>query len=213
MGEFEEQYWQRADASGAERIAARYRRRADAFGAKVDAVREGQWGNRSPCEKWTAADVVQHIVDMHGVMLTPLGRSLSAAPAVADDPAAAFRAARADVEAVLADPALYGQECDTPSGRLTALQHIDQVVSQDLPLHGWDLAKATGQDDTIDPADVEEALSGVGAIPEETMRMLRTPGAFGPGVEVFGPEVKVGADAPPQDRLLGFIGRDPRWRP
>ncbi|WUI03348.1 TIGR03086 family metal-binding protein [Spirillospora sp. NBC_00431] len=200
MGEFEE-------------IVRRYRRRADAFGAKVAAVRDDQWGDPSPCEKWTAADVVQHIVDMHGVMLRPLGRALSAAPSVADDPVAAFRAARADVEAVLADPALYGQECDTPSGRLTVLRHIDQVVSRDLPLHGWDLAKATGQDATIDPADVEESFAGVEAIPEETMRMLRTPGAFGPGVEVFGPEVKVGPDASPQDRLLGFIGRDPRWRP
>ncbi|TDD33538.1 TIGR03086 family protein [Actinomadura sp. KC06] len=213
MSEFEEQYRRRADASGAEEIAERYRRRADAFGAKVAAVRGDQWGNRSPCEKWTARDVVQHIVDMHEVMLTPLGRRLSAAPGVAEDPAAAFGAARADVEAVLADPALSGQECDTPSGRLTALQHIDQVVSRDLPLHGWDLAKATGQDDTIDPADVEEASSSMDAIPEETLRMLRTPGAFGPGVEVFGPEVKVGPDASAQDRLLAFIGRDPRWRP
>ncbi|TDB73891.1 TIGR03086 family protein [Actinomadura sp. KC216] len=213
MSEFEERYRQRADAAGAAEIAGRYRRRADAFGAKVAAVRDDQWGNPSPCEKWTARDVVQHIVDMHEVMLRPLGRGLSPAPGVAEDPGAAFRAARADVEAVLADPALSARECDTPSGRLTALQHIDQVVSQDLPLHGWDLARATGQDDTIDPADVEAALSGVTAIPAETMRKLRTPGAFGPGVEVFGPEVEVGPDASAQDRLLGFIGRDPRWRP
>lgn len=194
-------------------IAERYRRRADAFDAKVAAVRPDQWADPSPCEKWTARDVVQHIVDMHEVMLTPLGRALSAAPSVAADPVAAFRAARTDVEAVLADPALAGRECDTPSGRMTALQHIDRVVSQDLPMHGWDLAKATGQDDTIDPADVEHALSGMRAIPAEMMEQYRTPGAFGPGVEVFGPEVKVDQDAPAQDRLLGLIGRDPRWRP
>jgi hypothetical protein len=39
----------------------------------------------------------------------------------------------------------------------------------------------------------------------------RTPGAFGPGVEVFGPEFEVPEDAPLQDRLLGLIGRDPGW--
>jgi hypothetical protein len=51
--------------------------------------------------------------------------------------------------------------------------------------------------------------SATTAIPAEVMERFRTPGAFGPGVEVFGPEVKVPEDAPLQDRLLGLIGRDP----
>ncbi|WP_302060791.1 hypothetical protein [Streptomyces sp. A3M-1-3] len=42
------------------------------------------------------------------------------------------------------------------------------------------------------------------------MDMMRTPDAFGPGVKVFGPEVVVPENAPPQDRLLGMTGRDPR---
>ncbi|RFS85079.1 TIGR03086 family protein [Actinomadura spongiicola] len=193
--------------------AESYRRRADAFDAKVAAVRPDQWADPSPCEKWTARDVVRHIVDMHEVMLRPLGRALSAAPSVDADPLAAFRAARADIEAVLDDPALAGQESDTPSGRLSTLDHIDQVVSRDLPLHGWDLARATGQDDTIDPVDVAAFWSDMQGIPDEVMERLRTPGAFGPGVEVFGARVEVDEDAPTQDRLLGFIGRDPRWRP
>ncbi len=45
------------------------------------------------------------------------------------------------------------------------------------------------------------------------MEKYRTPGAFGPGVEVYRPEVKVPQDAPLQDRLLGLIGRDPNWTP
>jgi hypothetical protein len=98
----------------------------------------------------------------------------------------------------------------TPNGPMTAEQHIDQVVSEDLPLHGWDLARATGQDDTIDPEDVERIWSGTRALPAELLEKLRTPGAYGPGVKVFGPEVKVPEHAPMQDRLLGLIGRDPR---
>ncbi|RJL33175.1 TIGR03086 family metal-binding protein [Bailinhaonella thermotolerans] len=194
-------------------ITDRYRRRADEFERKIAAVRPDQWSNPSPCARWTARDVVGHIIDMHAAMLRPLGRELSPAPSLDDDPLAAFRAARADVQAVLDDPALATRECDTPSGRVTAERHIDQVVSEDLPLHGWDLARATSQDDTIDPEDVERAWAAMRALPADLMEKFRTPGAFGPDVEVFGPEVKVAEDASPQDRLLAFIGRDPAWRP
>jgi len=192
-------------------IADRYRRHADAFEAKVAAVRPDQWSNRSPCRAWDARGVVGHIVDMHGFMLRPVGRGLSPAPSVAEDPLAALRAARADVEAVLDDPALVDTECDTPGGHMTVGGQIDRVISDDLVLHGWDLARATGQDDTMDPDDVDRMWSATSAVPAEVMEQMRTPGAFGPGVEVFGPEVKVPESARPQDRLLGLIGRDPGW--
>jgi uncharacterized protein (TIGR03086 family) len=192
-------------------IRDRYRRHADAFERKVAGVRPDQWSNQSPCEAWNARDVVDHIVSMHGYMLRPVGRGLSPAPSVNDDPLAAFKAARADVEAVLDDPELASSECDTPNGRTTVEQQIDEVVSDDLVLHGWDLARATGQDDAMEPEDVERLWSITTAIPAELMEKYRTPGAFGPGVEVFGPEVKVPEDAPLQDRLLGLIGRDRGW--
>jgi uncharacterized protein (TIGR03086 family) len=187
-------------------IADRYRRHADAFEDKLAAVRPDGWTNPSPCEKWTARDVVDHIVSMHGYMLRPVGPSL---PPSGDEPLAAFRAARAAVEEVLADPALAGQQADTPAGRMTVAEQIDQVVSDDLVLHGWDLARATGQDDAMDPVDVERLWAATSAIPPDLMERYRTPGAFGPGVEVFGPEVAVPEDAPLQDRLLGLIGRNP----
>src|SRR5437867_4364223 len=95
-------------------IADRYRRNADGFERKVAAVTSDQWSNQSPCSAWTARDVVDHIVSMHRYMLQPVGRGLSPAPSVHDDPLGAFRSARAEVEAVLDDPALAGTECDTP---------------------------------------------------------------------------------------------------
>jgi uncharacterized protein (TIGR03086 family) len=191
-------------------IAERYHRRADAFERKVAGVEPEQWENQSPCEKWTARDVVDHILSMHGYMLMSVGRELDAGLSVKEDPLAAFRGARSAVEAVLDDPELAATECDTPAGRMTTESHIDQVVSDDLALHGWDLARATGQDETMDPADVERLWASTSAIPAEVMERYRTPGAFGPGIEVFGPEVKVPEDAPLQDRLLGFVGRNPR---
>jgi uncharacterized protein (TIGR03086 family) len=191
-------------------IAERYRRRADVFESRVAAVRPEQWENQSPCEKWTARDVVDHIVSMHGYMLMPVGGALDAGLSVKDDPLAAFRGARSAVEALLDDPEQAATECDTPAGRMTAESQIDQVISDDLVLHGWDLARATGQDEAMDPNDLERLWASTSAIPPEVMEKYRTPGAFGPGVEVFGAEIKVPADAPLQDRLLGLIGRDPR---
>ena len=120
---------------------------------------------------------------------------------------AAFRAAREDVEALLDDPELAAVEHDSAGGRTSVEAHVDQVVSEDLVLHGWDLARATGQDDTIDPDDVERMWPSAQTIGEE----MRTPNFFGPGIVVYGPEVEVAADAPLQDRLLGAIGRDPGW--
>ncbi|MFD0890734.1 TIGR03086 family metal-binding protein [Streptosporangium algeriense] len=188
-------------------IATRYRNRADIFAAKIAAVEPGRWSDPSPCEEWTARDVVGHIIDMHAVMLRPLGRSLSPAPSVTEDPLAAFAAARADVEALLGDPATAERKVDTPTGNQTVEQHIDQVVSADMVVHGWDLSRATGQDDTIDPAEVEAMWPHAQYIPDE----MRIPGAFGPGVVVLGPEVEVPDDAPLQHRLLGLFGRDPNW--
>jgi uncharacterized protein (TIGR03086 family) len=194
-------------------VADRYRRRADEFELTIAGVRPDQWADQSPCEHWTARDVVDHVVGMHDHVLGAVDRPRTAAPPVAEDPLAAFRAARADAEAVLADPALGAVECDTPTGRMTVERHIDLVLSDDMAQHRWDLARATDQDDTMDPEDVERLWATTRAIPAEVMERYRTPGAFGPGIEVLGPEVPVPGDAPLQHRLLGLIGRDPDWQP
>jgi uncharacterized protein (TIGR03086 family) len=186
-------------------VADRYRRRADRFGELVAAVDPATWDAPSPCAEWRARDVVGHIVDMHDVMLGPC--QPSPRPSIEEDPPGAYRAARADVETILADPAVALAERDTPMGRMTVAEHVDGVVSIDLVLHGWDLARAAGLDDAIDPDELDRLWPGIEQIPDE----MRIPDHFGPGVVVFGPEVAVPPDAPLQDRLLGKLGRDPRW--
>lgn len=130
-----------------------------------------------------------------------------------DDPLAAFRSARADLDAVLTDPALAATLCETPNGAMTAATHIDAVASEDLVIHGWDLARATGQDDTIDPDELERLRDGLQTLPPDLLDKYRTPGAFGEGIVVYGPEVPIAADAPLQHRVLGAMGRDPNWTP
>lgn len=185
----------------------RYRRRADAFESLIAATSDAQWSDPSPCAEWDARGVVDHIVVMHDVMLRPVGKSPSEGPSVADDPLGAFRRARVDVEALLTDPEVAMQTTSTPAGELSVAEMVDQVVSQDLAHHGWDLAKATGQDATMHAGDVAELLPLVESFPPE----MYEPEAYGPGIVVLGPKVEVPADASQQDRLLGLLGRDPGW--
>jgi len=77
-------------------------------------------------------------------------------------------------------------------------------VLDELVVHGWDLARATGQPFQPDDAHLAEI--------EATVRQLRgdNDGAI-PGL--FGPAVTVADDAPALNRVLGLTGRDPSWSP
>jgi uncharacterized protein (TIGR03086 family) len=154
-----------------------------------------------------AADVVQHVLDMHAAMLLPLKRPLSNAASVEGSPLLAFQSARRDLEEALTDDSVSHTQVATPLGHMTLAEHIDQVASQDLVIHGWDLAMATGQDHELDPDEVAHLWSSAQHMDER----LRTPGAFGEGVIVYGPPVPVPDTAPTSHRLLGLLGRDPAW--
>jgi uncharacterized protein (TIGR03086 family) len=79
---------------------------------------------------------------------------------------------------------------------------IAAVTLDELVMHGWDLARATGQRCEPDAADVAAILPFLEAF------------ASAEGVPgLFGPTVAVPADAPAFDRALGLSGRDPAWRP
>jgi uncharacterized protein (TIGR03086 family) len=67
----------------------------------------------------------------------------------------------------------------------------------DVLVHGWDLAKGTGQDATLDP----ELVDACWEVVEPQLDMLAGSGAFGTTVEV-------GPDASPQTRLLAALGRE-----
>ena len=184
-------------------VANRYRRRADAFEATIVGTPPDRWASPSPCEKWLARDVVAHVVEytahvVHGGEAAPTRE----APA-GFDPLVTFRASRADVERVLDDPGTASE----------IVQEIDLAVSWDLPQHQWDLAMATGQEAIIDAGDLVALWSALSSQTPGWWEFMRTPGRFGPGIEVYGPEVSVPDDASLQDRLLGLIGRDPHWTP
>ena len=89
---------------------------------------------------------------------------------------------------------------NTLPGEITGVVALDEVV-----LHGWDLARATGQDFRCDPASAEAVLGFTERTAQPDQAASRT--------GLFGPVVPVADDAPTFDRALGFAGRDPAWTP
>jgi hypothetical protein len=107
------------------------------------------------------------------------------------------------VQALLDDPATADRVLANPHiGALPVDRAIDQFYTPDVFMHTWDLARATGQNDLLDVDFCGQLLAGM----EPMEDVIRSSGQYGP-------RFQVPADADPQTRLLGFIGRDPSWRP
>jgi uncharacterized protein (TIGR03086 family) len=181
-------------------ISDRYRKIAGQFTERVEAVPAGAWDNPAPCEGWVARDVVRHLVEwIPGFFTTYAGVAVTGGPSADVDPVAAWRAVDASLEAALGDPALAAREFDAPPGRVSLEQAIDMFCTGDILIHTWDLARAAGLDETLDPVEVERALAGMQSIDED---MLRNSGHYGPRVDVP-------ADADDQTKLIAFTGRHP----
>ncbi len=180
--------------------AAEHREIAGVFTERVQGVAEGGWDAPAPVDSWTARDVVGHLIEwLPGV----LGFPVAEVPPVADDPVGAWRAHADGVQRLLDDPESSQRTIANPHfGELPLGVVINMIYTPDVFMHTWDLARATGQDDRLDP---ERCAAGLAAS-EPMEEAMRSSGQYGPRVPV--PD-----DAPVQDRLLGFIGRDPNWQP
>ena len=180
--------------------AVAHRRTASVFGDLVDGVRD--WDAPTPVDGWVARDVVDHLVSWFPLFLDSGGVTLPRGPAVADDPVAAWHHHDAAVQDLLDSPRADREFTHPRAGTHVLARAVDTFYTADVFMHTWDLARATGQDDTLDPRRCEAMLAGMVAIEP----LLRGSGQYGPAV----PQPP---DAPAQDRLMGFIGRDPAWRP
>jgi uncharacterized protein (TIGR03086 family) len=181
--------------------AQRHRRVADAFTDRVLGTRD--WAAPAPVPGWTARDVVAHLVTWLPGFLAPGGVTLPSGPPVTEDPAGAWQKHAAAVQSLLDDPATAERSFAHPMiGAHPLAEAIDTFYTADVFMHTWDLARATGQDHTLDPSYCATLLAGM----EPMEDVIRASGHYGPRVSV--PD-----DAGVQIRLLGFIGRDPYWSP
>ena len=181
-------------------VADEHRTIAAAFTERVRGVPPGGWDNPAPCAGWLARDVVRHLVEWFpGFLKAGAGVELPSGPSVDDDPVAAWTVHSDGVQALLDDPATATRVLSNRHvGEVPLDQAVDRFYTADVFMHTWDLARATGQDERLDPDKCAQLLEGMRPLDD----VLRASGQYGPRVEV--PE---GADV--QTRLLAFIGRTP----
>jgi uncharacterized protein (TIGR03086 family) len=173
----------------------------------LSGITQKQLNNPTPCTELDVAQLRDHVVGWLDTFAAgfadPGGQAPRAgldgyqAPA---DPAAEVRAAAATLDA-----AVRGGAADRPLRLGEQAMPGDMALSMILweyQVHGWDLARATGQPWSPPAAAAEESLAFA-------PNML-TPDYQGEG-KAFAPRVPVATDAPPLDRLLGLSGRDPGW--
>ena len=189
-----------------------------AVAALVAGVRDDQLGDPTPCPAYTVGDLLDHIGGFP-IAFTAAARKERLAAAAASpradganlDDGFRERIGRdlAELADAWRDPAAYSGmtqagPVDLP-GEVAALVALDEVV-----VHGWDLAKATGQ--AYDPGEAAALAALQFAQSFEPPADADVPADADDG-GLFGPPVPVPDDAPALDRLAGATGRDPHWTP
>jgi uncharacterized protein (TIGR03086 family) len=181
-------------------ISDHYRRVAARFGQRVREVPEAAWDNPAPCEGWVTRDVVRHLVEWMPAFLTDAGGpQLRIGPSPDSDPVGAWTTLDSELQSLLDDPVACSTEITHPHA---GAHRLDNAVATffigDIVVHTWDLARASGLDETLDPDEVHEMLVTMKPLD----KILRASGQYGPRVDV-----PAGADE--QTRLIAFTGRTP----
>jgi uncharacterized protein (TIGR03086 family) len=171
----------------------------------LDGVADEHLGARTPCEEYTVGDLVEHIGGLANAFAASaakeFGSETSQAPVgdasrLAEDWRTAIPAQLIVLAEAWAKPDAWEGLTQAGGVELPAAV-MGQVALNELVIHGWDLARATGQAYDPDEQSLQVALGIV--TPQEGA-------SRGP----FGPVVDVPADAPLLDRVIAMSGRDPR---
>lgn len=174
-------------------------------GDALAAVRPEQYGDATPCEELTVRELSAHlVVVLRRVAALGRGEEALSVPDAAEDVAdggwaAAWGEAARETETLWADPELLARMHRLPFATLPGAVAL-AVYTNEITVHTWDLATATGQRPSWDPQVVASAL--------ETMRRALPAEPRG-GPVPFAPVVEVAPDAPDIDKLVAWTGRRP----
>ena len=147
----------------------------------------------TPCDEWSVRDLLNHMLDTQRYFLGA-ARGEQASPPGPNPPDVLGDNPRQDFERIQSDviDAFSQDGVIDKTGPALGIAFADQL------LHGWDVARATGQDDTMPDGLAQAAYDTIHGRFTDDQRK-----------GVFKPEVQVGDDATPQQRLLAYAGRNP----
>jgi uncharacterized protein (TIGR03086 family) len=178
-----------------------FRRATDAFMERARRIEPEQWSAATPCTEWDVRALVNHVGGeylwvqelMAGKTIAEVGDRLDG-DVLGDDPLSTLDRAQRAAVAALAEPDALRRTVhlsfgDTPASDYATQMFIDSVI------HAWDLARAIGADETIDPQLVDMAYAAL--LPQA--EQWRSGGAFG--------AEKTPADGSTQAKLLALSGR------
>ena len=185
-----------------------YRRAVEEFGRRVEAVGDDQWSNSTPCTDWDVRDLVNHVISedkwvvplLAGQTIEEVGEAYDG-DLLGDDPQGSWKQTHSDAMDATTDDAVIERTVALSRGPTSADIYLKEVAADNI-IHGWDLAKGSGGDTSIDPELAEFAFEFY----RPQAELWRQFGAFGA-------EVRVPADADRQTQLLGMVGRRADWTP
>jgi len=175
------------------------------FAALVAGVGAEQWHDGTPCSEWDVRTLVHHLLYeqrwvpplFEGLTIEQVGDRFEG-DLMGDDASmwpGLLASSTEDAHAAVAEPDALKRTVHLSFGDTSGQEYVMQLTA-DLAIHAWDLARATGQDDAIDPDAVALLLPWAEAYAE----LLAASGMFGSPIDV-------GAGAPDEVRLLGLVGR------
>ncbi len=180
----------------------RFHRCVHEFTQRVQAVRDDQWGDPTPCTEWDVRALVNHVCSEQRWMVPLLsGRTIEQVGSSLDgdllgpDPLCTWEGAVAETARLVDEPGMLERVVRLSSGPATVARYCDEVAADTL-VHTWDLARAVGGDEHL-PDDLVEAAT---LIVEPWVSPQGVPG-------LFAAPVAVDADADPQTALLAMLGR------
>ena len=174
---------------------------ADEVKRVVAGVRDDQLAGPTPCEGTSVAALLDHLVGLTlafrmAAEKTPPGGPSASADDLAPDWRTRLPRQLDELVAAWRDPAAWEGVTEAGGVRMPA-PAMAVVALDEVLVHGWDLAVATGQEYRADPAAAAACLQFAAGVAPQGREGL------------FGPPVPVPDDAPVLDRLLGLTGRDP----
>ena len=165
-------------------------------------VHSSQLHERTPCTEWNVGELINHIVGVptfFAAVITGEQMKDDAPNYSSGDFLVAFEAAGAACVEAYSDDAVLEQTYELPIGKVPGSVCLS-IVTNETFVHGWDLARATGQDSNLDPALAAKVLEQAKAsFPVEYRNESGSP---------FGLEKQAPAGAGAADKLAAFMGRD-----